>query len=160
MCQCNFKRHFGLANLNFLWVKIDARTESRRKWVIKILVMCSSSKFKLFVAPKGSWAWKDITKIVDISDPNYWRELNKADLLKTFGIKENKNVAKNIILLIGDGMGPPTITGTIIVIKIIQLPKLPKCNFIFQLPESTKVNLKKIKVSCFLKNFPTWACLG
>ncbi len=45
------------------------------------------------------------------SAPKYWNDLNAADLLKTFSRRENRNVAKNIILFVGDGMSSATIAG-------------------------------------------------
>ena len=42
---------------------------------------------------------------------DYWREQGKADIEKQLKIEKlNKNIAKNVILFIGDGLGVPTHT--------------------------------------------------
>jgi hypothetical protein len=42
--------------------------------------------------------------------PEYWRKLGLEEIASTLKIKHNTNVAKNIILFIGDGLGMATIT--------------------------------------------------
>ncbi|XP_014273686.1 alkaline phosphatase [Halyomorpha halys] len=43
-------------------------------------------------------------------DESYWKKVSAEDLRESLGIKQNKRVAKNVILFIGDGMGPNTVT--------------------------------------------------
>ncbi|XP_014273688.1 alkaline phosphatase [Halyomorpha halys] len=43
-------------------------------------------------------------------DENYWRTVTMEDLHTTLNFKHNFNIAKNVIIFIGDGMGPYTIT--------------------------------------------------
>ena len=43
-------------------------------------------------------------------NPDYWRHKGQAEIEKELNVVLNKNVAKNIILFIGDGMGMTTIT--------------------------------------------------
>ena len=42
--------------------------------------------------------------------PEYWHQINLDQLFKSRKLTPNENVAKNIIIFIGDGMGIPTIT--------------------------------------------------
>lgn len=42
----------------------------------------------------------------------FWKQNGHQTLMKNLNLKLNENVAKNIILFIGDGMGIPTITAT------------------------------------------------
>jgi len=44
------------------------------------------------------------------SDQKYWRELSLAKLKLNLQRKQNDGVARNVILFIGDGMGPSTVT--------------------------------------------------
>ncbi|XP_061717662.1 alkaline phosphatase isoform X1 [Cydia pomonella] len=46
------------------------------------------------------------------TDQKYWRDLAHAELEEALNVKRNENRAKNVILFIGDGMGPNTITAT------------------------------------------------
>ncbi|KAL4220999.1 hypothetical protein ACF0H5_019262 [Mactra antiquata] len=43
-------------------------------------------------------------------DPQYWNDLAKRSIMKRFGVLQNNNKAKNVILFVGDGMGPTTVT--------------------------------------------------
>ena len=43
-------------------------------------------------------------------NPDYWRHKGQAEIEKELNVVLNQNVAKNIILFIGDGMGMTTIT--------------------------------------------------
>ncbi|CAH2090105.1 unnamed protein product [Euphydryas editha] len=45
-------------------------------------------------------------------DPDYWAELASKELEEALNVKWNEGIAKNIILFIGDGMGPNTVTAT------------------------------------------------
>ncbi|CAH1406606.1 unnamed protein product [Nezara viridula] len=45
-----------------------------------------------------------------ISDGSYWKKTSYEDLKESLNIKPNKKIAKNVILFIGDGMGPNTAT--------------------------------------------------
>lgn len=44
------------------------------------------------------------------SDGDYWKNLAEDDMKKAFASKRNEGVAKNVIIFIGDGMGPNTVT--------------------------------------------------
>nr|WLK66394.1 glutathione S-transferase [Eocanthecona furcellata] len=46
----------------------------------------------------------------EVFDDNHWKKTSYDDLQESLHIKHNKRVAKNVILFIGDGMGPNTIT--------------------------------------------------
>ncbi|CAH1406602.1 unnamed protein product [Nezara viridula] len=45
-----------------------------------------------------------------VLDNKYWKESALADLYESLDVGYNTNIAKNIILFIGDGMGPNTVT--------------------------------------------------
>lgn len=45
-----------------------------------------------------------------IADSSYWKKLADEDMIDAFTTKRNEGVAKNIILFVGDGMGPSTVT--------------------------------------------------
>ncbi|CAH1406605.1 unnamed protein product [Nezara viridula] len=60
--------------------------------------------FLVFLACSGS-----VLSFEDLDD-SYWRQKNVEDLQATLNLKHNFNVAKNVILFIGDGMGPYTVT--------------------------------------------------
>ena len=45
----------------------------------------------------------------DNEDMNYWREKGTSELERAINLQMNENVAKNIILFIGDGMSLPTV---------------------------------------------------
>ncbi|CAH0726766.1 unnamed protein product, partial [Brenthis ino] len=45
-------------------------------------------------------------------DPEYWTNLASEELKEALKVKWNENKAKNVILFIGDGMGPNTVTAT------------------------------------------------
>ena len=45
-----------------------------------------------------------------ISDPKFWVNQAQQDLNEALRIRHNTNVAKNVILFIGDGMGVSTVT--------------------------------------------------
>lgn len=45
-------------------------------------------------------------------DQAYWKELANEELKAALRVKWNTNTAKNIILFVGDGMGPNTVTAT------------------------------------------------
>ena len=44
------------------------------------------------------------------SGPEFWNTMAQKELLKSIRNKHNTNVAKNVILFIGDGMGVSTVT--------------------------------------------------
>ncbi|XP_075976859.1 alkaline phosphatase 12 [Anticarsia gemmatalis] len=46
------------------------------------------------------------------TDQQYWSELAENELNEALQVKLNYNTAKNVILFIGDGMGPNTVTAT------------------------------------------------
>lgn len=50
-----------------------------------------------------------------ISDKDFWNESNEAELLVALQ-KPNVNVAKNLVLAIGDGMDVTTTTGNTILV--------------------------------------------
>ncbi|CAM1311927.1 ALPL (predicted) [Pycnogonum litorale] len=43
-------------------------------------------------------------------DPKYWREISKNSVNRILRTEKNNNVAKNVILFLGDGMGISTVT--------------------------------------------------
>ena len=45
-------------------------------------------------------------------NPEYWQNLGLTEILSTLKSKPNENIAKNIIIFIGDGMGGSTITAS------------------------------------------------
>ncbi|XP_066907979.1 alkaline phosphatase [Halyomorpha halys] len=47
-----------------------------------------------------------------ITDTKYWKESALKDLYESLEVGYNTKIAKNVILFIGDGMGPNTITAT------------------------------------------------
>lgn len=46
------------------------------------------------------------------SDTKHWRELADEELEKALSYKWNVNTAKNVIIFVGDGMSPDTITAS------------------------------------------------
>lgn len=48
----------------------------------------------------------------NILDKNFWIEEGKARVQMELSKVANKNIAKNVILFVGDGMGLPTITAS------------------------------------------------
>ncbi|XP_072945043.1 alkaline phosphatase-like [Epargyreus clarus] len=46
------------------------------------------------------------------TDADYWKQLAQEELKEALQLKWNLGIAKNVILFIGDGMGPNTITAT------------------------------------------------
>ncbi|KAL4090774.1 hypothetical protein QTP88_025551 [Uroleucon formosanum] len=47
-----------------------------------------------------------------IEDEEYWMSVGRAELSNALNVAVNNKVAKNVILFIGDGMGPNTVTAT------------------------------------------------
>lgn len=47
-----------------------------------------------------------------VEDEAYWMSVGRAELNDALNVVVNNNVAKNVILFIGDGMGPNTVTAT------------------------------------------------
>lgn len=45
-------------------------------------------------------------------DQQYWKDLAKNELEEALQVKWNVNTAKNVIIFVGDGMGPNTVTAT------------------------------------------------
>jgi alkaline phosphatase len=45
-----------------------------------------------------------------LADVNYWRNIAKDNLNRYLNLKHNTGKARNIVLMIGDGMGLSTIT--------------------------------------------------
>jgi len=43
-------------------------------------------------------------------DKTFWYSKGKEDLVEAIRRKNNLNVAKNVIIFLGDGMGPSTVT--------------------------------------------------
>jgi alkaline phosphatase len=48
---------------------------------------------------------------VSLSVRDVWNKRASDELNKHLNLKENNNVAKNIVMFMGDGMGIPTVTG-------------------------------------------------
>ena len=46
-----------------------------------------------------------------LPDRDHWKGVNEKELAKALKNTPNTNVAKNLVLAIGDGMGPTTTTG-------------------------------------------------
>ncbi|KAL0829063.1 hypothetical protein ABMA28_003927 [Loxostege sticticalis] len=46
------------------------------------------------------------------TDQQYWKDLAKNELEEALQVKWNVNTAKNVIIFVGDGMGPNTVTAT------------------------------------------------
>lgn len=44
------------------------------------------------------------------TDPDHWRRAARNDIFSQLNTRINTNVAKNVILFIGDGMGISTVT--------------------------------------------------
>ncbi|XP_050344281.1 alkaline phosphatase-like [Nymphalis io] len=67
----------------------------RRSWLVVVLVFNVVS-----------------VRCVLRKDSNYWSNLASKELEEALNVKWNEGIAKNIILFIGDGMGPNTVTAT------------------------------------------------
>ena len=66
--------------------------------------------FLVFVAlllPAVVWGTVDWSQD---ENPERWNEQAKRTIDTILGLKNNMNIAKNVILFLGDGMGLPTIT--------------------------------------------------
>nr|ATU82775.1 secreted Phosphatase protein [Pristhesancus plagipennis] len=48
----------------------------------------------------------------DLSSKEYWRKIGRDELAKSLGRETNTNIARNVIVFIGDGMGPFTVTAS------------------------------------------------
>ncbi|CAH1406609.1 unnamed protein product [Nezara viridula] len=47
---------------------------------------------------------------LQVLDQHYWMKVSAEDLRESLNVKPNKRIAKNVILFVGDGMGPNTAT--------------------------------------------------
>ena len=52
------------------------------------------------------------TNIKTTPDPKYWSKLASEEFEEALKVRWNEGRAKNVILFIGDGMGPNTVTAT------------------------------------------------
>ena len=78
-------------------------------------------------------------------DPNYWDELAEAYIHRRLEIKENTNIAKNVILFIGDGLGPTTVTASRILRG--QINGRPGEETILKFEEFPHIALSKVKTA-------------
>ncbi|KAK4310261.1 hypothetical protein Pmani_018154 [Petrolisthes manimaculis] len=51
-------------------------------------------------------------KSTNLEDQQYWNDLARAELERANSVKPNHNIAKNVILFLGDGMSIPTLTAS------------------------------------------------
>ena len=63
--------------------------------------------FVAFLLPTVAWATADWSQD---ESPQKWNDQAKRTMKAILGLKDNTNMAKNVILFLGDGMGLPTIT--------------------------------------------------
>ena len=79
-------------------------------------------------------------------DYRYWDRVGRADILKSLEANEklNKNLAKNVIIFVGDGMSLPTLTAS----------------RIYQAQYSAKMQKKKVNGEESLLFFETFPHLG
>jgi alkaline phosphatase len=66
------------------------------------MMLLVSVLFWLFVHGSADWSAD--------KDPHKWNRLAKESIDQMLNRKINKNIAKNVILFLGDGMGMGTIT--------------------------------------------------
>lgn len=110
------------------------------------------------------------------TDEAYWMSVGKSELNEALNVVANHRVAKNVILFVGDGMGPNTVTATRIykhgesgrltfekfphigLLKVSTPPDLGKINCRelnfkskFQNPKSLKNRFKNLKIKSFRK---------
>ena len=60
----------------------------------------------------NSGAPPSLEEIKRKENPQYWQNLGLTEIVSTLKAKPNENIAKNIIIFIGDGMGGSTITAS------------------------------------------------
>ena len=80
----------------------------------------------LFCAVNFSYG-TSIEEIRKVENPDYWQKLGFEELLKSKNQIRNENVAKNILIFIGDGMGVSTITAA----RWLKRYKTSKYNLVF-----------------------------
>ena len=77
------------------------------------------------------------------SDREYWNKLSETYFREKLKIKENRNIAKNVILFIGDGLGATTVTASRILRG--QINGMPGEETILKFEEFPYVSLAKVK---------------
>lgn len=74
-------------------------------------MMMGRRRLKLLVAMLALINCRTVAKII-VEDKEYWTSLGRAELDEALNVAINNKVAKNVILFIGDGMGPNTVTAS------------------------------------------------
>lgn len=86
-----------------------------------------------------------LAEIQAIENPDYWLELGTEELLATLSTKKNENIAKNIVLFVGDGMGGSTITAA----RHFKRQTQNKPNLFFE--SFPFMALTQVRLLCYLK---------
>nr|AEV66507.1 alkaline phosphatase 3 [Aphis glycines] len=73
--------------------------------------MMGRRRLELLVAMLALINCRTAAKII-VEDKEYWTSLGRAELDEALNVVINNKVAKNVILFIGDGMGPNTVTAS------------------------------------------------
>ena len=84
-------------------------TESLTMYVMIRIVLCYFVIFSSFFDKASPLSIEDIRKQ---EGQEYWHQVNLEQLFKSQKLTKNENVAKNVIIFIGDGMGVSTLTAT------------------------------------------------
>ena len=82
-------------------------TESLTMYVMIRIVLCYFVIFSSLFDKASPLSIEDIRKE---EGQEYWHQVNLEQLFKSQKLTMNENVAKNVIIFIGDGMGVSTIT--------------------------------------------------
>lgn len=85
------------------------------------------------------------------SDPDYWNNLAEEYINTRLNLKENKNIAKNVILFIGDGLGSTTITSSRILRG--QINGMPGEETILKFEEFPHVALSKVRMLNYMYHY-------
>lgn len=56
--------------------------------------------------------YNDWNCVLVYKDETFWMSVGKSELNEALNVQINNGVAKNVILFVGDGMGPNTVTAT------------------------------------------------
>ncbi|XP_052817651.1 alkaline phosphatase, tissue-nonspecific isozyme-like isoform X2 [Mya arenaria] len=80
---------------------------------------------------------------IQIRDATFHKQLAKKDILQQLSQKENKNIAKNVIVFIGDGMGISTVTAA----------RILKGQLAGQPGEETVLNFEKFPYTGLIKTY-------
>ena len=86
-------------------VHFNMRTPIKLNWFLVILILCPSSSLIFTKAQPPS-----LDEFKKKENQDFWRHKGQAEINKELKASLNQNVAKNVVLFIGDGMGMTTIT--------------------------------------------------